>query len=215
MSGKAAPADLHPPSVDRRRSPSSVIGLLLAAGAGSRMGVPKALVRGSDGIPWLARGVDALSKGGCASVIVVLGAAAEQAETLLRQSISPQQADVVVADGWAAGLSASLKEALSAASAKEHTVAVVMLVDLPDVGAPVVERLLNVLDLGASVLARASYIGRPGHPVIIGREHWPAIIAETAGDRGASAYLAAHASVTIECGDLATGRDIDSPADPR
>ncbi|HEY0951202.1 NTP transferase domain-containing protein, partial [Nocardioides sp.] len=58
-------------------------GLLLAAGAGTRMGRPKALVRAADGEPWLVRGVRALADGGCAQVGVVLGAGAEEALPLL------------------------------------------------------------------------------------------------------------------------------------
>jgi CTP:molybdopterin cytidylyltransferase MocA len=44
-------------------------GLLLAAGAGRRMGMPKALVG-----DWLARSVGVLRDGGCSGVTVVLGA---------------------------------------------------------------------------------------------------------------------------------------------
>ena len=37
-----------------------------------------------------------------------------------------------------------------------------------------------------------------------------------AGDRGARDYLAAHEVVLVECGDLATGADVDSrPVDGR
>ncbi|WP_370871663.1 NTP transferase domain-containing protein, partial [Curtobacterium sp. A7_M15] len=51
--------------------------MLLAAGAGTRMGRPKALVAAPDGTPWLRLGVDALLAGGCGRVVVVLGAAAD------------------------------------------------------------------------------------------------------------------------------------------
>ncbi len=48
-------------------------GLLLAAGAGSRMGMPKALVHDDRGA-WLQRGVEVLRQGGCDPVVVLLGA---------------------------------------------------------------------------------------------------------------------------------------------
>ena len=64
-------------------------GLLLAAGAGSRMGMPKALVRADDGEPWLVRGVRTLVEGGCAQVTVVLGASAEEALPLLEGAPAP------------------------------------------------------------------------------------------------------------------------------
>ncbi|TWP33047.1 hypothetical protein FGL98_22435 [Leekyejoonella antrihumi] len=39
--------------------------MLLAAGAGRRMGLPKALMCGRDGTSWLARSVHVLHNGGC------------------------------------------------------------------------------------------------------------------------------------------------------
>ncbi|SDZ34308.1 molybdenum cofactor cytidylyltransferase [Herbiconiux ginsengi] len=60
--------------------------MLLAAGAGRRMGRPKALVVGDDGEPWLVRGVRVLREGGCADVVVVLGAEAARARALLAAS---------------------------------------------------------------------------------------------------------------------------------
>ncbi|MFB2584416.1 NTP transferase domain-containing protein [Herbiconiux liukaitaii] len=68
---------------------SPVVGVLLAAGAGTRMGRPKALVRAADGEPWLLRGVRTLAAGGCITVIVVLGAEAEAAQRLLEAPASP------------------------------------------------------------------------------------------------------------------------------
>ena len=182
----------------------SVHGLLLAAGAGSRMGMPKALVRGDDGEPWLVRGVRALTDGGCERVSVVLGASAEQALPLLADT----GATAVIAADWAEGMSASLRAGLTAAGGGVADAVVVTLVDLPDVGADVVRRL--VVDVDASTLRRAAYDGQPGHPVVVGRDHWRSIASDVAGDHGARSYLGSHDTDLVECGDLATGRDVDS-----
>ena len=40
--------------------------------------------------------------------------------------------------------------------------------------------------------------------------HLPGVIATAEGDQGARAYLAAHPHELVECGDLATGHDVDS-----
>jgi molybdenum cofactor cytidylyltransferase/nicotine blue oxidoreductase len=181
-----------------------VHGLLLAAGAGTRMGRPKALVRDEDGASWLVRGVDALAKGGCTQVTVVLGASAEEALPLLDGT----RATAVVAADWESGLSASLRAGLIAATATDADAVVVTLVDLPDVDAEVVARMLEAPP-GPTTLRRATYGGRPGHPVVIGRSHWSALIDTAAGDQGARRYLAEHGADEIECGDLATGRDVD------
>jgi CTP:molybdopterin cytidylyltransferase MocA len=183
-------------------------GLLLAAGAGTRMGGPKALVRDAAGEPWLVRGVRALREGGCDAVTVVLGAQAEAARPLLAGT----GADWVLATDWADGMSASLRAGLSALTdTDQDTEAVVVsLVDLPDVHADVVRR---VVARGAdpAAVARAAYDGHPGHPVLLGRDHWAGVIASATGDRGARDYLATQAVDLVECGDLATGRDQDTP----
>lgn len=137
---------------------------------------------------------------------VVLGAAAEEAATL----VPPGSVSVVVCDDWAEGMSASLRAGLAALDATEARAAVVTLVDLPDVGPEVVRR---VIDLGTDpgVLARATYDGRPGHPVLLGRDHWAAVAETATGDAGARDYLARHPVFEVECGDLATGVDVDTP----
>ena len=93
------------------------VGILLAAGAGRRMGQPKALVRDADGTSWLKRAVDSLTAAGCEPVIVVLGAEAERAARLLEQR-SPSSPPVshVEATDWASGMGASLRRGLTAAA---------------------------------------------------------------------------------------------------
>ena len=66
---------------------------------------------------------------------------------------------------------------------------------------------------GRSALVRAGYAGVPGHPVAIGRDHWALVRAGAHGDRGARDYLGVTAHRVVECGDLATGRDLDTPED--
>ena len=84
------------------------------------------------------------------------------------------------------------------------------LVDLPDVDADVVRRVLDGGDT-EDVLSRAAYDGVAGHPVVLGRGHWAGVEAVATGDRGARDYLSGREVRLVECGDLATGRDVDHP----
>ena len=183
------------------------VGLLLAAGAGRRMGRPKALVD-----TWLVDAVTTLREGGCARITVVLGAAADEARPLLEG----HDVEVVVAVDWDEGMGASLRtglQSLGGSLATDAAAALVTLVDLPDVGPEVVRRLLD-RPVTADTLARAVYDATPGHPVLIGRDHWAGVIESAIGDQGARSYLGSHQVELVECGDLATGRDVDDPHQP-
>ncbi|MPZ65773.1 MAG: NTP transferase domain-containing protein [Pseudonocardiaceae bacterium] len=209
-----------------------VAGLLLAAGAGRRYGMPKALV--DDG-GWLRRSVAALADGGCDPVLVVLGAAAEQATALL-----PDGARTVVAPDWEEGMGASLRTGLAALARPDAVkgtftasgavtgpftaaegeadveadveAALVHLVDLPDIGAAVVRRVIG--HAAPDAVARAAFDGRHGHPVLLGRDHWEAVMAGATGDRGARHWLIGRADlILVDCTDLATGTDVDRAPD--
>ena len=175
------------------------------------MGRPKALVQ--DPVEptrtLVERAVEVLRTSGLDPVVVVTGASAPQVRELAERS----GALAVEASDWSTGQSASLRAGLRALGDLDVVAACVLLVDLPDVGPDVVRRVLDTARAGRASLARAAYASVPGHPVLIGRDHWDQAAAGAAGDRGARDYLAAHATVTVECGDLATGRDVDTPAD--
>jgi len=185
-------------------------GIVLAAGAGSRMGVPKALLRTPDGEPWSARAVRLLLEGGCSRVVVVLGARAQEALPLVP---TDERVSTLVVARWDEGLSVSLRGGLRWVErlAPQPDAAVVTLVDLPGLTPAVVRRLTE--NAGEDTLRQATYDGRPGHPVVVGRAHWPAMGATLRGDEGGRGYLRANGAERVECGRLADGRDVDTPQD--
>jgi nicotine blue oxidoreductase len=65
------------------------------------------------------------------------------------------------------------------------------------------------------VLAAATYNGKRGHPVLIGREHWQGVHEVAQGDAGARAYLKTRVVTEIPCEDVADGQDVDRPGDLR
>jgi CTP:molybdopterin cytidylyltransferase MocA len=189
-----------------------VPGLLLAAGGGRRAGGPKALRRSASGRPGLVDAVQMLLAGGCSEAVVVLGSAADRARAMLTDPPwDPGRVRVVDTGDWADGMSGSLRAGLTAALERPATAVLIHLVDLPDVTAGVASRVLEHAAAGPGCLARAVYGGAPGHPVLVGRDHVARLLATLAGDRGAQDYLESHACVAVECGDLATGRDVDAP----
>lgn len=171
---------------------------MLAAGAGTRYGQPKAPVV-VDGERLVDRAVRCLQEAGCSPVVVVLGAWVGDVPG----------ADVVVNDAWAEGMGSSLRAGLAALADRDADRVAVTLVDLPGLTPAAVARLLAT----DARVAVATYGGERGHPVVLGREHWAEVAAGAQGDAGARAFLGGRDDVVlVEVGDLAAGDDLDSPS---
>lgn len=179
-------------------------GLLLAAGEGSRLGTPKALVE-IGGSRLVDRGVRMLHEAGCTPIVVVTGAA----------RVDVPGAVVVHNPGWRSGMGSSLRTGLSAL-APDCPAVVIALVDQPNVTAEAVLRLRAAYDDGARV-AVAAYGGRPRNPVLIAGEHFAEAAAYAEGDVGAREFLRARSDIVVPvpCDDVADPRDIDTPEDLR
>lgn len=187
-----------------------IVGLLLAAGGGRRLGGrPKALLT-HRGRPLVEHAVAALRAGGCARVHVVLGARAD--EVRARASLP----DCVLVDNpaWELGMGTSLRAGLDSLAGTGAGAALTLLVDQPGIGPEAVTRVRGAYDSPESLVA-AAYDGVRGHPVLFGAAHWAGIAATATGDRGARAYLREHADrvALVECGDVAEAYDIDTEAD--
>jgi nicotine blue oxidoreductase len=183
-------------------------GVLLAAGEGRRFGGPKALAE-LDGELLVERGVTLLADGGCADVVVVLGAAAD--EVLDRARLGP--ARPVVNQDWATGMGSSLVAGLRALQ-PETGAAVVALADQPLVGPGAVRRLRAAWAEGA-IAAVATYDGRPRNPVLLDRSVWAQVCRDARGDIGARDFLRsnAHLVTAVECGDTGAPDDVDTAGD--
>jgi nicotine blue oxidoreductase len=182
----------------------TVAGLVLAAGEGRRFGGPKALVE-IDGERLVDRVVRVLREAGLSTAYVVQGAA----------PLVVPGVQIVDNPGWAEGMGSSLRSGL-AALASDVTAVVVVLVDQPGLTAAAVCRVVDAAGTSPEdAVVVATYEGRRGHPVLLGRRHWTAVSESAVGDVGARDFLAYHSAGVVEvaCGDVASGEDIDEPAD--
>lgn len=182
---------------------SDVAGLLLAAGAGSRFGGPKARVQ-LEGRTLLERGVALLRAGGCEPIVVVLGADLD---------VVAAGARTVHAADWADGLGASLRAGLAALSDTDVRACIVTLVDQPLVGAQAVRRLVALP--GDPPAAIATYAGATGHPVLLSRSIWADVADLATGDVGARRWLDTHRDqvTAVACDDTGSPQDIDTAED--
>lgn len=191
---------------------NAVSGVLLAAGAGTRLGLgPKAL------LPFRNRSLaevlaDILHDGGCAEVVVVAGAEADKVAAL--PGLSSRR--VVRNPRWADGMAGSFRAGLEAAAPRNDVL--LALVDQPGLGTEVVSRLIERHRRGrvtAAAYPDLSGTLRRGHPLIIDATLREQAAASAAGDAGARHFLKAHPGLVdlVDCGDLADGGDVDTKAD--
>jgi CTP:molybdopterin cytidylyltransferase MocA len=174
-----------------------IAGIVLAAGAGRRYGMPKALAS--------YRG--ALLVHRAAGVLRAAGVGARAAEV---RAVAPELTTVENPD-WATGMASSLRTGLAAVAAGPAVAAVVLLVDMPGVTPEAVRAVTAHASPGA--LVTGGYGDRRSHPVLLGREHWAGVARTATGDRGARDYLREHADqvLVVPVGDVADDTDLDVP----
>lgn len=203
-----------------------VIGVLLAAGAGRRLGHgPKALLSfdgRSDGEPHVTRMTNVLLHGGCDEVVVVVGASGDRVRQALQRSAVQGKCSIVENAAWETGMGSSFKVGVDAAgrqlAARPGGLLVIALADQPDVDEAVVS---HILDRASS--HRVSAAGfrdscgrvRRGHPVVFPVSTAQEAATTAVGDTAGRAWLRAHPDSVdvIDVGHLATGLDIDTASD--
>ena len=193
-----------------------VAGVVLAAGAGRRMGGPKALVE-LGGTPLVVMATRALVEGGCAPVGVVTGSAGDRVAGVLVSDAVGRGATIVPNDRWEEGQATSVAVGLSWAAARGVGGVLLHLVDLPGVGPAAVARLLRAREEAHPGVQAwvATYGGHPRNPVLLAADAFEDVMAGLAGDRGARGWLDTHPEVVqhVACDDVAVPDDLDTPDD--
>jgi len=180
--------------------------VVLAAGASTRMGEPKQLLR-LDGRTLLRRTVDTLLASPAWPVVVVLGAHME--------TIRPE---VLIVENreWAEGLASSIRTGMSVLEAFSLSLEAALLVhcDQPNLSPDAIASLIGIHHRAGKSIAAAHYAGHPGPPALFARGHFHELM-ELRGSGGAKPLLARHADLlaTVELPELAV--DLDTPADLR
>jgi CTP:molybdopterin cytidylyltransferase MocA len=185
-----------------------IVAVILAAGAGTRMGGAKALLR-IGGESFLGRAARVLARPGVDAVAAVVGrevlAAAAAADP-------PAGATLLVNPRPEEGMLSSILRGLDAAEGLAADAILLHPVDHPLVEPATVDRVVAALEDGA-VIAVPTYGSRRGHPGGFARAAWPALRAAPAA-RGARSVLADHPGWVVHVtGDPGCVLGIDTPAD--
>jgi molybdenum cofactor cytidylyltransferase len=186
--------------------------VLLAAGASTRMGQHKLLLPWADGRTIIEHIVFQLIKSRVDPIVVVTGHNAREIKALLK----PLDLEIVHNKGYKTGeMLSSLKVGLEALPA--HTAsALVALGDQPGLQPKTIYQLLTAYALHGADLIVPSFQKQRGHPMMIGRRHWPEIL-NLDGRSTLRDVLNRHAQQIhyVEVDNDSVLRDVDTPQDYR
>jgi molybdenum cofactor cytidylyltransferase len=151
-----------------------VTGVVLAAGASSRLGTPKQLLPYGD-TTVLGASVDVARACGFNQLIVTLGGSADA----VRRAVPLEGIDVVTIDDFGSGCSSSLRAALT--HVNPHATGIVLLLgDQPGVSPTTVERLIAACP---APIVTCRYNDGIGHPFWLSRSTFGEL-AQLHGDKG-------------------------------
>jgi molybdenum cofactor cytidylyltransferase len=166
---------------------SEVAGLLLAAGASTRLGQPKQLLP-YGGRSLLRHAAETGIAAGLDPLVVVVGARAEA----MRPELAGLPVLVLDNPRYAEGQSTSLRAGVAALPAEVGAV-VVLLADMPGVDAPLVRALIAAWRASQAPIVRPTHAGQPGNPVLFAARLFPELL-RAEGDEGGRPVLRAHAA---------------------
>ena len=183
--------------------------VILAAGASSRMGAPKQLMKYA-GETLVRRAAGAAREAGCHPVVVVTGAYADLVTDELRGL------DLRTAHNpeWESGMGSSIRAGFRAIAETSNQVAavIIMLCDQPFVTRDVLSGLILAQRGSGSAIVASSYGSTVGVPALFGREFFGELL-ELEGESGAKQIIQKH-SDRVQVLPFPQGEmDLDTPAD--
>lgn len=189
--------------------PVMVVGIVLAAGASSRMGRPKALLP-IGGDTFVTRVCRTLLDGGVDDLVVVAGAEHEAVAAAVAEAGLP--ARIVENTRRDEGQLSSVLAGLAVADRPGVDAVLVHLVDAPLVLAGTARAVLEAFLRTRAPIVRPAVNGRHGHPVLFARRVFDDLRRADPGV-GAKAVVRAHAAeiCDVPVDDEGACRDIDTP----
>jgi len=182
---------------------TTIGGLILAAGEARRFGSPKQLAL-HRGRPLLEHALAAMAAAPALGMrVVVLGAGADA----ILAAVDLHGAQPVIAPDWADGQSASLRAGVAALADRAGAI-VITLGDQPNISAEAIDTVIGARDPREADALRATYSGRPGHPVLLERSLFAAS-ESLHGDQGARDLLARARLRLVPCDGRGDDTDID------
>ncbi len=195
------------PSQPIRETYRRVSAIVLAAGAGTRMGD-----RIKQLLPWrgktmLQNALEIAEQSIVNETVLVLGARSSE----IRAAIGPVSARIVDNPAWAEGHSTSIRAGLAALS-PQIDAAVFINADQPLLTPGIVDALIRRHAAAGAHIVVPLYAGKRGSPVLFDRTHF-AELSNLHGEQGGREVLLHHPFEAVEWADQAANFDVDTPED--
>lgn len=188
---------------------SKVAGIILAAGASTRMGKPKQLLR-LDDEPLVKLAAKEAVRSRLGEVIVVTGSMHDDIE----QALERMPVQVLFNSFWQQGQSTSVATGVKSVDQTMQAM-LFLLCDQPLIHAGLIDQIIAVYEETGAAIVAPRFKSRIGNPVLFARETWQGRLMSLTGDEGARRILKENpdsiAYVEVENEDVF--RDIDTPED--
>jgi molybdenum cofactor cytidylyltransferase len=209
---KGRAAELANWEESRLSGDSRVAALLLAAGAGSRMGGPNKLHVENRGHPLVRHLACVALSSRCRGALAVLGARADE----VMRALEGREITLVQNDQWKSGMASSLRAGVAAVATARPTfdAVLVMLADQPQITSLHLDALIDAHEHAVEKVIASRYAGIEGVPALFPRRCFDAL-QRLEGDTGARA-LVAEESAASRCLAIefeAATLDLDTPDD--
>ncbi len=183
--------------------------VILAAGVSARLGKPKQLLK-YNGSSLLQNAIDAAVTSVAASVIVVLGANADD----ILQETGKAKINIIVNSEWEQGMASSigfgLNELLFHSSSTEAVI--LMVCDQPHISSTLINELIQThIDTGKPIIA-CNYGESIGPPALFHKKFFPELM-QLKGDAGARKIIQQHGDEVITILFTKGSIDIDTAED--
>lgn len=185
-----------------------IAAIVLAAGESRRMGPTNKLTVAVEGIPMVARVVEALEKSRAERIVVVTGHEAVR----IREALESHDVELVHNEDYAEGIASSIRTGVDALG-EDVDGALIALADMPWVSAEVLDRLIDAFTSDGDLSIFIPVFGRKqGNPVLWSAEHFPELLA-LSGDVGGKVIWRrrSEAICYVDVGSAAINIDVDTP----
>lgn len=186
--------------------------IVLAAGASTRLGEPKQLIR-IDGVPLIVRSATAALDSPLWPIVVVVGSSAVE----VRAELARLPVLIAENSAWIEGMASSLRAGITTLQSFSRSLdgALIALCDQPAFTSGTIARLLESApaSLDGHIVA-AHYQGRLGAPALFSRTYFTTL-SNLSGEEGARSVIAAarltNHVIPVDLPEMAV--DLDTPAD--